>query len=223
MPPADASDAEPTGWQRIAGAVESLWNRPPRPPTSGPGQLPPLRATRRPDADWRIAVLVFQGVTSAEIDEPVRRMAERLNADVVFVGTGVDHVHAVEPARYVDIDATPADAPPADVIVIPGGIGWERLVADTTVMSWLSTTAQSARGVLAISTGSLLLASAGRLDGQKSTGHWLAQKDLARLGATVQSERIVRSDDGRIVTASGANAAFAAVDELLDRVMWDVH
>lgn len=166
-------------------------------------------------------MLVFQGVTSAEIDEPVRRMADRLRADVVHVGIGDGHVHGVEPARFVEIDVAPSDAPPADVVVIPGGIGWERLVADSVVMTWLSATAQVARGVLAISTGSLLLASAGRLDGQNSTGHWLAQRDLARLGATVQSERVVRSEDGRIVTASGANAAFAAVDELLDRVMWD--
>lgn len=166
-------------------------------------------------------MLVFQGVTSSEIDEPVRRMADRLRADVVFVATGREHVHAVEPARYVHVDATPSDAPPADVVVIPGGIGWERLVADEELMAWLSTTAQFARGVLAISTGSLLLASAGRLDGQNSTGHWLARKDLARLGATVRSDRIVRSEDGRIVTASGTNAAFAAIDELLDRVMWD--
>lgn len=176
---------------------------------------------RRPEADWRIAVLVFQGVTSAEIDEPVRRMAERLEADVVFVGVASGHVRAVEPARSVHVDVTARDAPSADVVIIPGGIGWERLVADPTLMSWLSGAVTGARGVLAISTGSLLLASAGRLHGQNSTGHWLAKEDLARLGATVRSDRIVRSSDGRIVTASGANAALAAVDELLDRVMWD--
>jgi len=225
VPPAVSGDSSvnpaSSGWRRVAGAVGARLHRDPRSARVGPGQLAPLRSTRRSDADWRIAVLVFQGVTSAEIDEPVRRMADRLRADVVHVGIGDGHVHGVEPARFVEIDVAPSDAPPADVVVIPGGIGWERLVADSVVMTWLSATAQVARGVLAISTGSLLLASAGRLDGQNSTGHWLAQRDLARLGATVQSERVVRSEDGRIVTASGANAAFAAVDELLDRVMWD--
>lgn len=212
------------GWRRrVADTIESLRGRSDHLARFGPGHLPPLHSTRRPDADWRVAVLVFQGVTSNEIDEPVRQIAERLKADVVFVGVEIGHVQAVEPPRTVGVDTTPDDVTDADLLVVPGGIGWERLVADPALMAWLTRTAQHARGVLAISTGSLLLAAAGRLEGQRSTGHWLAQRDLARLGATVRSERVVRSDDGRIVTASGANAALAAVDELLERILWDSH
>ncbi|MGA9278196.1 DJ-1/PfpI family protein [Ilumatobacter sp.] len=220
----DAESDGHAGWRhRVADTIDSFRHRNDRLARFGPGHLPPLHSTRRPDAEWRVGVLVFQGVTSNEIDEPVRRIADRLHADLVFVGVEVGRVQAVEPARTVDVDITPDDAPDADVLVIPGGIGWERLVADLTLMAWLTRNAQHARAVLAISTGSLLLAAAGRLEGQKSTGHWLARDDLARLGAAVQSDRIVRSDDGRIVTASGAHAALSAIDELLERVLWDVH
>ena len=167
-----------------------------------------------------IAVFVYRGVSSSEIDEPVRRLAERLGANVAMVGPTVGTVHAVEPSREVEVTCAAADAPHADVLVVPGGLGWRQVIDDAATREWLGRAASEARGILAISTGSLLLASVGRLDGRSATGHWLAEEDLAALGATVSSTRTASDDGGRVVTASGALAAIQVVDELADQARW---
>lgn len=182
--------------------------------------LPPIAGFSRVDAATTIGVLVYRGVSSGEIDEPVRRLAERMQADVAIVGSAIGLLHAVEPSRPVDVGFTPATAPPIDVLVVPGGLGWKQVASDEAIMSWLRSVAGSARGILAISTGSLLLASAGRLDGRVATGHWLAEEELAALGATVSSSRTASADAGRLVTASGALAAVQVVDDFADHARW---
>jgi len=184
--------------------------------------LPDLHAQRRVDALSQVGVLVYQGVTTSEIEEPVLSLARSLDADVVHIGATAEPVVGVEPVRTVHVDMTTDDpaALRSDVLVIPGGLGWQRLADDREVMIWLSHAAKIAPGVLAISTGSLLLASVGRLDGLEATGHWLAQDELAALGANVQTSRTAHSNDRRITTATGALSATEAATELADRVRW---
>ena len=69
-------------------------------------------------------------------------------------------------------------------------------------------------------TGSLLLASVGRLAGKHATGHWLAEDDLAALGAIVETGRTAADDMGRVVTASGALAAVSTIDSLVESAQW---
>lgn len=107
-----------------------------------------------------------------------------------------------------------------DVLVVPGGLGWRQVADDDELSRWLAEAAAAARAILAISTGTLLLASVGALDGRDATGHWLAEDDLARFGAHVQSSRVARAEGGRLVTASGALAAEHVVDELADQFNW---
>lgn len=192
-----------------------------RQPPSRVGVRPAPITGRSGSADaLTIAVLVYRGVSSSEIDEPVRRLAERLGANVVLVGPVVGSLHAVEPSRTVEVTCEPGDAPPADVLVVPGGLGWKQVIDDASTRAWLREAAGTARGILAMSTGSLLLASVGRLVGRSATGHWLAEDELAALGATVSSTRTASDDGGRVVTASGAQAAIHVVDQLADQARW---
>ncbi len=183
-------------------------------------ELDPLIGRPAPDGALIIGVLVYRGVSSGEVDEPVARLADRLGARVVFVGSEVGPIHAVEPSRAIQVDCTPVDAPRVDVLVVPGGLGWKQVIDDPAIRGWLTTAALEARGILAISTGSLLLASVGRLEGRSATGHWLAEQELASLGVNVSSMRTASDDGGRVVTASGALAAIQIVDELADQTRW---
>jgi transcriptional regulator GlxA family with amidase domain len=167
-----------------------------------------------------IGVLVYRGVTTADIDVPVTRLAERLSADVVFVGTEHGRVPGVEPSRDVVVDLAPAAAYQPEVLVVPGGLGWRHVLSDEATVAWLTTVGQRARGILAISTGSLLVAAVGLLDGRDATGHWLASRDLAGFGANVMPDRVATADQGRLVTAAGASAAMAVVDEFADCLNW---
>jgi len=183
---------------------------------------PDLWSRRRSGASRQVGVLVYTGVTTAELIEPVDRLADGLDADVVHIGVDMSSVVGIEPVRTVHVDLTPHDsaASESDVLVIPGGLGWQRLVDDLTLMTWLAHASHGAQGVLAMSTGSLLLASAGRLQGHQATGHWLARDELAALGADVRTERTAQSADHRIVTTTGASSAIAAATALAERVRW---
>lgn len=194
-------------WQRAA-PVRKAW------------ELEPITSTHAGDDAYVVGVLVYRGVSSTEIDGPVALLAERLRASVALVGAEVGPVHGVEPARTVIAGYDPATAPPIDYLVVPGGLGWKQVIDDERVSTWLATTALEARGILAISTGSLLLASVGRLTGKHATGHWLAENELAALGAVVESGRTAHDDMGRVVTASGALAAMSTIDALVESAQW---
>ena len=165
-----------------------------------------------------VGVLVYRGVSTAEIDIPVTLLADRLAANIVFVGVEAGVVPGVEPSRDVVVDVVAAEAALPEWLVVPGGLGWRQVTDDAAAMAWLAAAGAQARGILAISTGSLLLAFVGQLTGVDATGHWLGMYDLERMGAHARRERI--TDAGRIVTASGALPAAQVAEAFADRVSW---
>ncbi|MEL6984542.1 MAG: DJ-1/PfpI family protein [Actinomycetota bacterium] len=184
-----------------------------------PGQLEPLRAWshdpagpgRADRSELDVAVLVYRGVSSTEVEVVSDALARPLGASVRLVSADPGPVVAVEPARTIVTEPLAAVTAPYG-LVIPGGLGWKREAGRAEVAAWLRAAAGGARGVLAVSTGSLLLASVGALTDQEATGHWLAGDLLAGLGARPSSARIVH---GRLlVTATGARAGAEAAVEL---------
>jgi len=182
--------------------------------------LEPVRGRPRPGAACTITVLVYRGVTTVEAELPAQRIADRTRGEIVFVGPAAGTYPGVEPARPVIADRGPGPDHRPDVLVVPGGLGWKLVADDPAISTWLADAADAARGILAISTGSLLLAAAGRLAGRPATGHWLAAQTLAELGADVRAERVAHAEAGRLLTASGSMAALGAADELADLVNW---
>lgn len=141
----------------------------------------------------------------------VDALARPLGARVRYVSAPGGPVVAVEPPRQIITD--PLDAVPDPYgLVVPGGLGWKRESRSPEVTRWLRQVVPQARGVLAVSTGSLLLAAAGHLEGREATGHWLAGELLAGLGARPRSDRIVRAP--KLVTASGARSGVEAAAQL---------
>ena len=187
---------------------------------TAPGTLEPLRGRDGDASAWSVGVVVYQGVTTVEVELPAARLADRLHAGIVHVGPEKGDFHGVEPARTVIADVGPEMDYLPDVLVVPGGLGWRQVAQNEQLLGWIARAADHARGVLAISTGTLLLATVGRLEGRKATGHWLAEAELAEMGADVQSTRVVEAEAGRLVTAAGSRAAIAAADELANRVIW---
>ncbi|MGD9720822.1 MAG: DJ-1/PfpI family protein [Pirellulales bacterium] len=115
-----------------------------------------------------------------------------------------------------------ADAPPIDLLLIPGGYGTRPLMNDASLLAWIQERAAQAELVLSVCTGALLLAKAGLLDGLSATTHHGAL-DLLREVApqtTVRDDlRVV--DNGRIITSAGVAAgidmSFHVVAKLLGR------
>ncbi len=63
------------------------------------------------------------------------------------------------------------NAPSAEVVLVPGGIGTRRLVGDQKFLEWLAQWASGAELITSVCTGSVLLAAAGLLDGYRATSN----------------------------------------------------
>ena len=118
-----------------------------------------------------------------------------------------------------------ADAPPIDILVVPGGFGTRALLTDDATLSWIRETAARASQVTSVCTGALLLAKIGLLNGRRATTHWAGLDLLASLDPTIQVQRDARVVSDEIVTSAGVSAgidmAFSVVERLCGRAVAD--
>jgi len=124
-----------------------------------------------------------------------------------------------------NVDAALADTDPADfdTVLVAGGVGARRPVADPgPLFAWLRRAVVGVRRLGSVCTGAFLLAEAGVLDGRRATTHWRHADDLAAAfpRARIEPDRIyVR--DGTVWTAagvtSGMDMALAMIAEDLGR------
>ena len=103
--------------------------------------------------------------------------------------------------------ATIRDHPALDILVVPGGHGTRREVANAPLLDWIVD--QDARTELTTSvcTGAFLLAERGLLDGRRATTHWGSIDRMRRrypAVETLDSERVV--DAGHLITSAGVSA-----------------
>jgi len=105
----------------------------------------------------------------------------------------------------VEADYQFEDAPPADLIVVPGGFGTRPAMDDAALIGYVKRAGEGAQYVTSVCTGALLVQRAGFLEGRRATTHWGARKELAALGGVeVVEERWVQ--DGNVITAAGVSA-----------------
>jgi len=110
------------------------------------------------------------------------------------------------------------DAPPIDVLLVPGGFGTRRLLEHAPTLDWIRRTAAAAELVTSVCTGALLLARVGLLDGRSATTHHAAlqtMRDRFPQVDVVDDRRFV--DDGILTSAgvaAGIDMAFQVVEKL---------
>jgi transcriptional regulator GlxA family with amidase domain len=99
------------------------------------------------------------------------------------------------------------DAPPQDILVVPGGWGVRALLDDAPLMGWLRERAGQVKTLASVCTGSLLLASAGLLDGREATTHW---RSLSLMKERFPKVRVHEDmhvvEDGNIISSAGISA-----------------
>jgi cyclohexyl-isocyanide hydratase len=101
-------------------------------------------------------------------------------------------------------DMTLSEAPPLDVLQVPGGYGQEELMDDETVLSFIRKHMKSGRYVFSVCTGALLCGAAGILKGRHATTHWTTFDLLRHFGAKPTNSRVVV--DGNLVSSAGVTA-----------------
>ena len=106
-----------------------------------------------------------------------------------------------------------ANAPPLDVVLVPGGQGTRREVSNQTLIGWLREVGQNCQWVTSVCTGALLLHEAGFAKGRRVTTHWAFVETLRQRGdvTVLENRRYVR--DGNVVTAAGVSAG-------IDMALW---
>lgn len=99
-----------------------------------------------------------------------------------------------------------AEAPPLDLLVVPGGPGQEALMDDEVVLEFIREQAAQAKIVFSVCTGALICGAAGLLRGVKATTHWASFHLLEYFGAIPVDARVVV--DGKFVSAAGVTSGF---------------
>ncbi len=94
--------------------------------------------------------------------------------------------------------------PPLDFLLVPGGEGTRKEVANDILISFVTKQSKNCKAVLSVCTGSFLLHKAGLLSGKKTTTHWGSLDRLRAFGdVTVVEERFVQ--DGNIWSSAGVS------------------
>lgn len=120
----------------------------------------------------------------------------------------------------VEPHATIHQAPPADVLLIPGGLGTRREMHNTAVLDWIRRSAARAELLLSVCTGALLLASAGLLDGLEATTHHGALDLLRETAPEARVREGVRFlDNGRVIVSAGVSAGIDMSLHVVERLL----
>jgi transcriptional regulator GlxA family with amidase domain len=106
-----------------------------------------------------------------------------------------------------------ADAPPLDVVLVPGGRGTRREVENPVLIDWLREVGRRCAWVTSVCTGALLLHGAGLAKGRRVTTHWSFIEALRQRGQVTVLERTRYVRDGNVVTAAGVSAG-------IDMALW---
>ncbi len=170
-----------------------------------------------------MGILIFDGVEELDFvgpyevftmtNEVFARLGKPRPHNVLLLA---EHDRAVTCAKGMRVlpNATTAEHPSPDVLLIPGGQGTRREVNNHALLAWIAATAAGCTWITSVCTGSLLLAAAGPAKGKRVTTHWGFVEQLrARNEAAEVLERVRYVRDGNVVTAAGVSAG-------IDMALW---
>jgi transcriptional regulator GlxA family with amidase domain len=176
-----------------------------------------------------VAILVFDGVEVLDFAGPYEvfsvAAAEMPRSPYTPFFTYTIGLTARAVETYGGLTVTPrfslGEAPPPDVLIVPGGDGSRRLLTHAPLLAWLAEQSARVEVMASVCTGALALARAGVLKGKRATTHHGAFDRLPELDPSVTVVRDVRYvRDGNVWTSGGISAgidmSLAIVEELLN-------
>jgi len=167
----------------------------------------------------QIAYLLYDRFTALDITGPHEVLNSVPGNESIFVAERAGPIRNESDTLSLVADASLAEVPNPDILVVPGGYGTRALLEHEPLLGWIREVHEITTWTTSVCTGALLLAAAGLLDGVPATTHWLARDLLARLGAKPVAERVV--EHGKIVTAAGVSAGIDMALTLVQRINGD--
>lgn len=159
--------------------------------------------TTTPPARLSIGMVLFPGLTQLDLTGAYEVLARMPETRVYLVASTLQPVQS-EWGLTILPDTTFADAPPLDMLCVPGGWGVNNHLDDDELLQFLRSRSEHARYITSVCSGALLLGAAGLLRGYRATTHWMSLDLLSLLGAEPVRERVVR--DGNRITGGGVTA-----------------
>ena len=179
-----------------------------------------------PEEPLRIGAVMYPGFEMLDMFGPLEMlsMLGPEQVQILMLSETVDPVPTamgedIQSGPRVAVDATFDDAPPLDIILVPGGFGTMPQLENETLLTFLAQRGADARYICSVCTGSLLLARAGMLDGRRATTNkqFFALTAMVPPGAQwVEAARWV--EDGNTFTSSGVSAGMDMTLALIAKV-----
>jgi putative intracellular protease/amidase len=160
----------------------------------------------------QIAIPLYDRFTALDAVGPYEVLARVPGATVTFVGECTGPVRTDTGALAITVDATLADIGSPDVIVVPGGPGTRAMLQPGPLHEWIRAAHPTTQWTTSVCTGSLILGTAGVLEGLEATTHWSSLDLLAPLCARAVDDRRV-IPQGKVVTAAGVSSG-------IDMALW---
>jgi putative intracellular protease/amidase len=154
----------------------------------------------------QIVIPLFPRFTALDAVGPYEVLQRLPGATVTFVAEQRGEIRTDNGFLGMTADATFADFPNPDVIVVPGGVGTRQLMSSNPLTEWIKAAHPTTRYTTSVCTGSIVLGAAGLLNGLTATSHWSTYDVLATTGAIPTPQRVVEHLDHRIITAAGVSS-----------------
>jgi len=167
------------------------------------------------EAPLHLGIVLYPGFEPLDVFGPLEMFmnvgSERLRVHMIAEKAGLvpssTGGYASSIAPKVEATVSLADAPPLDIIMVPGGFGTLQQLQNQTLLAWLRERAPQARFTTSVCSGSAILAKAGLLDGKKATSNKQLFSYLAANGPSTDWQKSARwVEDGAIITSSGVSA-----------------
>jgi len=176
----------------------------------------------------RVAVVLFEDFTVLDVYGPVQAFgAARLTRpdgtvhrlfEIFAIADSPGPVKSGQgPSGHADYAF--GDAPPYEILLVPGGFGTRKMVDDDGFLKRLRSASERAQVTTTVCTGSGLLARTGVMDGRPATSNKSSWDWAVRQGPRVLWKRKARwVDDGTLVTSSGVSAGIDMTLALIARL-----
>jgi cyclohexyl-isocyanide hydratase len=166
-----------------------------------------------------IGMVLFPRLTQLDFTGPYEVFARIPGATVDVVAKRREPVPVEAGPLLLVPSTTFSEAPPIDLLFVPGGGGQIDATDDVETLDWVQTMGEKARWVTSACTGSLLLGAAGLLKGYRAATHWAFMDLLSIVGAIPTHERVV-IDRNRMTSGgvtAGIDIALAIAAEVAGR------
>lgn len=155
-----------------------------------------------------LAALVFPGFQTLDLYGPIEMLGDHdVGAvDITIVAETLDPVPSYHGTRTA-VDKTIAESSNYDLVLIPGGDSAPLEPRNQAINDWIVSASSNADYVLAVCTGTVLLATTGLLDGRRATTNKKDYTATIPYGPNVDWVPQARwVEDGKFFTSSGVSA-----------------